>query len=86
MNRWKPAILTLGGLAASSLAFGLFGPMIAGVVLLVTVCCATSRPPIIGDTPVPGTATSVEPREVRRYRETHPGATISDAVAAISRR
>lgn len=79
-------IVTLGGLAASALAFGLFGPGIAGILLLGTISYAAFRSPTIGDTPVIGPAADISPGDVRRYREEHPGATISDAVAAISRR
>jgi hypothetical protein len=86
VNRWKKAICMLGGLAASALAFGLFGPTIAGLVLLATLWCGAFGTPVIGDTPVLGRATSVDPGDVRRYREEHPGATISDAVAAVTHR
>jgi hypothetical protein len=85
VSRWAPAIATLGGLAASALALELFGWTVAGVVLLATACAAF-RSPVIGDTPVLDPATSIDPAAVRRYREDHPGATISDAVAAVSRR
>lgn len=86
MSRWGSPHLALGGLAASALALGLFGWTIAGVVLLISISCTAFRAPIIGDTPVLDVATSIDPREVRRYREDNPGATISDAVAAVSRR
>lgn len=83
VNRWAPAILTFAGLAAIGLALALFGSLYACAVALATLCYATSGKSVIGDTSVPP-GSNVDPSEVRRYRLEHPGATISEAAAAIA--
>jgi len=86
VRRWMPAVLTLGSLAAAVIAYASSWPTIAVVLLLATCCVSAFSRPVIGDTPVAGSARSVDPAAVRRYRQEHPGSTISDAVAAITRR
>ncbi|WP_420368741.1 hypothetical protein [Curtobacterium sp. L1-20] len=78
------ALVTIGGAAAAIGACALFGNSAGGMVAIAAVCFAASGPSIIGTTPVgPG---AVRARDVRRYRETHPGTTISEAAAAVARR
>lgn len=78
------ALVTIGGAAAAIGACALFGISAGGMVAIAAMCVAASGPSIIGTTPV-GTST-VCAREVRRYRETHPGTTITEAAAAVARR
>jgi hypothetical protein len=80
------ALLTCGGVAASVGAAALFGVVPAGMLSLATLWFAASGPSVIGRSTVTSDAEDVDPREVRRYRTHHPGTTISEAVAAISRR
>jgi hypothetical protein len=81
-----PAALTLGGLTAAMIAYASSGPTIVVVLLLATSCVSAFSRPVIGNTPMARPAASVDPAAVRRYREEHPGATISDAVAAVAHR
>ncbi len=74
------AAASLGGLGLAILAFFLLGPLTAGMILLATLYLAPGRTRIVGDTPILGPV-DVDVRTVRRYREEHPGATISDAIA-----
>lgn len=74
------AAATLGGLALALLAFLLEGPLTAPMVILATLYLAPGRTLIVGDTPILGPV-DVDVKTVRRYREEHPGATISDAIA-----
>ena len=84
-RRWSLAVLTLAGLTAAMIAYASAEPTIAGILLLATVCVGASSMPVIGNTPVKEPTSHVDPAAVRRYREEHPGSTISDAVAAITR-
>jgi hypothetical protein len=85
VRRWSPAVLTLAGLTAAMIAYASAGPTIAGILLLATVCVGAFSRPVIGSTPVSEPTSPVDPAAVRRYREEHPGSTISEAVAAITR-
>jgi hypothetical protein len=86
VRRWMPAVLTLGGLTAAMIAYASSGPTIVVALLLATSCVSAFSRPVIGSTPVTEPAPSVDPAAVRHHRQEHPGATISDAVAAITRR
>lgn len=85
MNRRTSALMTLGGLAAAILAFALFGPVYAGIVALATLCFAAFGTSVIGNTTILVTK-PVDPEVVRRYREEHPGATISEAASVVARK
>ena len=85
VRRWSPAVLTLAGLTAAMIAYAWAGPTIAGILLFATVCVGAFSRPVIGSTPVSEPTSPVDPTAVRRYREEHPGSTISEAVAAITR-
>lgn len=80
------AIVTLVGVAATPIACALFGVLPAGTVALATLWFAASGPSIVGATKPARDAGELDPREVRRYREDHPGTTISEAAAAVARR
>lgn len=67
-------------------AWALFGLVPAGMVSLATLWFAASGPSIIGSSEVSPDVGNADSREVRRYREDHPGTTISEAVAAVGRR
>lgn len=85
MSRWAPAILTFVGLAATGLALALFGPLYACAVAVTTLWYSVSGTSIIGNAAIaPGS--DLDPSEVRRYRVEHPGATISEAAAAVAGR
>lgn len=86
MTPWIRAIVTLVGVAAAPITFTLFGVLPAGMVTLATLWFAASGPSIIGTTNLADDAGGLDPREVRRYREDHPGTTISEAAAAVARR
>jgi len=85
MNRWKSAIVLLGGAAATTAACLFAEPALAGMVFMATVFCAAFTTPIIGNTQVPVNA-GISVDEVRRYRLQHSGSTISEAAAAVARR
>jgi hypothetical protein len=85
VKRRTSALITLGGLAAAVLAYPLFGPMYAGILALATLCFATFGSPIVGSTAIPATGL-IDPEVVRRYREAHPGTTISEAAAVVARK
>jgi len=55
------------------------------MLLLGTLSFAAFMKPVIGNSAVPAAAT-ITAQEVRRYREQHPGSTISEAAAAVARR
>lgn len=78
------AAASLGGLGLAVLAFFLQGPFIAGMIPRATLYLAAGRTRVVGDTPILGPI-DVDVKVVRRYREEHPGATISDAIAATRR-
>ncbi|GAA1494370.1 hypothetical protein [Curtobacterium herbarum] len=81
----KPSLIVLG-LATAGLLLALDEPLPAAVAALAALWLADRRP-VIGDTPVPPEAAAgVDVRAVRQYREEHPGATITEAVAATTRR
>jgi hypothetical protein len=79
------AVVTLGGATAALIAYASSAPTIAVVLLLATLLVSAFSRPVIGDTPVTGPTSSVDPAAVRRYREERPGSTIREAVAAVSR-
>ncbi|WIB59663.1 hypothetical protein DEJ13_14625 [Curtobacterium sp. MCLR17_007] len=85
MKRRTSALITLGGLTASILAYALFGPILAGILALATLCFAAFRTSIIGSTTILATK-PIDPKAVRQYREDHPGATISAAASIVARR
>jgi len=80
------ALVSLGGVVAAFAAFALFGALPAGMLSLATLWFAASGPGAVGTSAPASDATAIDPRAVRRYREDHPGATISEAVAAVARR
>jgi hypothetical protein len=84
MMRWLPAAASLGGLGLAVLAFFLLGPLFAGMIILAALYLAPGRARIVGDAPILGPV-DVDVKTVHRYREEHPGATISDAIAATRR-
>ncbi|MBF4607721.1 hypothetical protein [Curtobacterium sp. VKM Ac-1393] len=83
MTRRERGLVTSGGVTASLVAFALFGAAPAGIVVLATLCFAAFGPSIVGSAAVP--SGKIDPREVRRYRQDHPGTTISEAAAAVAR-
>lgn len=85
MKRRTSALITLGGLAAAILAYSLFGPMYAGILALATLCFAAFGSPVVGSTTTLATG-PIDPESVRRYREAHPGTTISEAAAVVARK
>lgn len=85
VRRWMTAVVTLGGVTAALIAYTSSAPTIAVVLLLATLLVSALSRPVIGNTPVTEPMPSVDPAAVRRWREEHPGSTISEAVAAVSR-
>jgi hypothetical protein len=83
VTRRARAVVTPGGLLASSVACALFGAAPGGMVALATLCFAAFGPSIIGSSSVP--SGEIDPREVRRFRQDRPGPTISEAAAAVTR-
>ncbi|MFJ4297850.1 hypothetical protein [Curtobacterium sp. NPDC089689] len=83
--RWRPALVILGGTAATIGAGLALGLPYACLGALATITYAAVAPSVIGVTRVPPGA-APDPREVREWREAHPGATISEAIAAMSGR
>jgi hypothetical protein len=80
----KTSLLILG-LAAAGLLLLLDEPLPAAAAALAGLWLA-DRTPVIGDTSIPPeVAAGVDVRAVRRYREQHPGATITEAVSATTR-
>jgi hypothetical protein len=77
-------VVTLGGAAASGVAFALFGVTPAGMVALATLCFAAFGPSIVGTSSVP--PGEIDPRAVRRYREQNPGTTITEAASTVAGR
>jgi hypothetical protein len=85
MSRWTPALVILGGLV-STIGAGLsLGLLYACLGALATLAYAASLPSVIGTSHIPDGA-APDPRAVREWREEHPGATISQAVAALAQR
>ena len=82
--RWRPAVLTLGGLTAATIAYASSWPTITVVLLLATSCVSAFSRPVIGSTPIAGSARSVDPALIRHHRQEHPGSTISEAIAAVT--
>ncbi|MCP1503008.1 hypothetical protein J2Y89_001752 [Curtobacterium herbarum] len=81
----KTSLIILG-LAAAGLLLVLGEPLPAAAAALAGLWLA-DRTPVIGDTPIPPEAAAgVDVRAVRQYREQHPGVTITEAVAATTRR
>ena len=79
------ALMVLGGTAATIGAWLALGLPYACLGALATLTYAASTPSVIGSTRVPQDA-APDPRAVREWREAHPGATISEAIAATSGR
>ncbi|KQO61183.1 hypothetical protein [Curtobacterium sp. Leaf261] len=84
MTRRGVALTVVGGLGAVVVAWVTMGMTVAGMILLATLVFAASARPVVGNTPI-SAGTTIDPRAVRRYREQHPGATITDAIAALQR-
>lgn len=78
--------MIVGGVLATTGASAVFGLAPAGMLALATLWFATSGPSILGATSVDFRSVDLDPREVRRYREGHPGATIIESASAIARR
>ncbi len=85
MSRWGPALIVCGGLAATAGAWYALDLVYACVAALGTLTYAAFASPVIGSTAVPPGSTP-DPTEVRRWREQHPGSTVSEAIAAVSAR
>lgn len=84
MRRWAPAFIILGGIVVTISALVTLGMLYACLAALGTVTYAAFAPSIVGTARVqPGV--SIEPADVRRWREAHPGATVSEAIQAISK-
>ncbi|WP_439689203.1 hypothetical protein ACRQ4C_14805 [Curtobacterium sp. SP.BCp] len=79
------ALVVFGGTAATIGAWLALGLPYACLGALATLAYAASMPSVIGSMRVPEGA-APDPRDVRRWREEHPGATISEAIAAVSER
>lgn len=73
------SLVLLLGLGAVAVA----GPSLA-VVALLTAIALERRKPVVGDTLIDGPVADLDPAAVRRYREAHPAATITDAIAALT--
>lgn len=84
-DRWQPALVILGGLVATIGAWLALGLLSACLGALATIAYVTFAPSVIGTARVPGGA-APDPHDVRKWREEHPGATISEAIAAVSER
>lgn len=84
MRRWAPALIIFGGIVVTISALVTLGMLYACLAALGTVAYAAFAPSIVGTARVrPGA--SVDPAEVRRWREAHPGATVSEAIQAVSK-
>jgi len=79
------ALTTVGGVLAAAVALALFGTAPAGMVALATLWFAATGPDTVGAVAVDLRGVHVDPREVRRYREDHPGTTIGEGASAVAR-
>lgn len=83
MSRRLSLLSTCGVLGFGGLAFVVAGPLVAGVIILAALYLGAGRQKVLGDTPILKPV-DMSPHVLRRYREEHPGATITDAIAATS--
>ncbi|WP_022902992.1 hypothetical protein [Curtobacterium sp. B8] len=83
--RRGPTVVIVGGIAATIGAWLALGLLDACLGALATLAYAASAPSVVGATRVPDGA-APDPRSVRKWREEHPDATISEAIAALSER
>ncbi|WJY01641.1 hypothetical protein [Curtobacterium sp. 458] len=79
------ALAIFGGVVATAAAWIALGLPFACVGALATITYAASMPSVIGTTRVAQGA-APDHREVRKWRKEHPGATITEAIAAVSER
>lgn len=84
MRRWTPALIIIAGVVASVVAWVTLDLVYACLVSLATISYAAYAPSVIGNTSIPSGATP-DAALVRRWREEHPDATISDAIAATTK-
>ncbi len=82
MSSRAAALTVIGGLIVTGLVWWLLDVEYACLAALATVTAASAAPSVVGTARLP-TRTSVSAQEVRRWRESHPGATISEAIAAL---
>lgn len=80
------ALVTVAGVLAALGAFAMFGVATAGMLALATLWFAASGPSTLGAVSVDLRGVDLDAREVRRYREDHPGATIIEGTSAVARR
>lgn len=83
--RWRPALVIVSGIVTTVGAGLTLGVQYLCLGALATITYAAFAPSVIGSTRVPEGA-APDPREVKKWREEHPGATISEAIAATSGR
>ncbi|MEJ8282423.1 hypothetical protein HQQ88_17135 [Curtobacterium sp. VKM Ac-2861] len=85
MSRWTPALIILGGIALTACAWLTLDLLYSCMAALATITYATFAPGIVGNTPIPR-GSAPDPSQVKRWRETHPGSTVSEAIAAVTKR
>ncbi len=86
VNARTRALVIVSGVMAAVGAFALFGTAPAGMVAFGTLWFAAASPGADDSIAVDLRGARVDPRDVRRYREDHPGTTIIEAASAIARR
>jgi len=85
MRRRAPALIILGGVVSTACAWIALDLLYACLAALATITYAAFAPSIVGSTPIsPGS--TPDPAQVRRWRETHPGSTVSEAIDAVDDR
>lgn len=85
MKRWIRIPAVVVGAAATAYGCLYLSPLLTGWMGAATLWVATAR--WSSDKPVELPAgTEVDPADVRRYREEHPGVSIERAVAAVAER
>lgn len=77
--------MILGGIVTTVGAGLTLGFQYLCIGALATITYAAFAPSVFGSTRIPEGACP-DPLEARRWREEHPGATISEAIAAVSER
>ncbi|KTR03229.1 hypothetical protein [Curtobacterium luteum] len=83
--RWQPTLVILGGIVTTIGAGLTLGFQYLCLGALATITYAAFAPSVIDSTRVPEGA-AADPREVKKWREEHPGAIVSEAIAAVSER